>query len=202
MKQNLSRILYSMPLISFLVGCTFYYIVLNPGDRVGYTVVEMAFKDPAVFILGFSGLVAGTVLDRMGGLKTEHIARKTEKAAVLWLTVGLLASALAAGFQPIKLFNLIIEGKFLIIQPLLIILYSLIMPLGKDFMSRVSLKSVLKGILLLAMASSPAYIFYAGIKEGQSMQNYVSGLAVFAIAFTFYIILNTKFFERKPILRG
>lgn len=202
MKQYLSKILYLMPLITFIAGYIYYYIILSSSDRLAYNIVEMVFKDPIVFILGFSGIVFGTVADKMNGLKTEFIARRIEKIAILWLVTEAMVSVLIIGFKPIELFNLLIEGKFLVIQPLMILVYSLIITLGKDFIVKVGVKNLLKAAILITMAFSPAYIFYLNVKEGQSMQNYVNGLTIFTIAFALYILLNLKMFGKRSILRG
>ncbi|MBC7090357.1 MAG: hypothetical protein H5T50_00320 [Nitrososphaeria archaeon] len=202
MKQSLSKILYLMPLITFIAGYVYYYIILSSSDRLAYNIVEMVFKDPIVFILGFSGIVFGTVADKMNGLKTEFIARRIEKIAILWLVTEAIVSVLIVGFKPIELFNLLIDGKFLVIQPLMILVYSLTLTLGKDFIVKVGVKNLLKAAILIIMAFSPAYIFYLSVKEGQSMQNYVNGLTIFTIAFTLYILLNLKMFWKKAILRG
>jgi len=202
MKQNLSKILYLMPLIAFIAGYIYYYIILSPSDRTAYTIIEMTFKDPIIFIVGFSGIVFGTVADKMNGLKNEFIARKIEKIAILWLIIEAVFSILLVGLKPIELFNLLIEGKFLTIQPLMIFAYSLTITLGKDFMVKVGVNNLLKATILTVMVISPAYIFYMSIKEGQSMQNYVNGLTIFTIAFTLYILLNLKTLGKKAILRG
>ncbi len=202
MKQSLSKILYLMPLITFIAGYIYYYIILSSSDRLAYNIVEMVFKDPIVFILGFSGIVFGTVADKMNGLKTEFIARRIEKIAILWLVTEAIVSVLIIGFKPIELFNLLIEGKFLVVQPLMIFVYSLTLTLGKDFIVKVGVKNLLKAAILIIMAISPAYIFYLNVKEGQSVQNYVNGLTIFTIAFTLYILLNLKMLGKRSILRG
>lgn len=191
-----------MPLISFTIGCIYYSILLLPSDRTPYTIVEMVFKDPIIFILGFTGVVIGTFFDKVIGFKTEIIVQRIEKVAILWLIVGLIISASITGFQPISLFYLIIEGKFLILQPLMIIFYSFLLPLGKGFLVNVGLRNILKTIVLLLMLFSPTYIFYTSLREGQSVQNYLNGLAIFTLAFILYIILNLKIVEKRIILRG
>lgn len=202
MKQNLSKILYSMPLTSFIIGCIYYSILLGPTDRTPYTIVGMVFKDPIIFILGFTGIVIGTFFDKVSGFKTEIIVQRIEKVAISWLILEFIISVFITGFQPISLFYLIIEGKFFILQPLMIILYSLLLPLGKGFFLNVGFRNILKAIVLLLMMFSPAYIFYKSLSEGQSIQNYLNGLTVFAIAFILYIILNLKILEKRAILRG
>ena len=202
MTQNLSKILYLMPLIAFITGYIYYYIILSPSDRITYTIIQMVFKDPIIFIIGFSGIVFGTVADKINGLKNEFIARRIEKIAILWLIMEVIFSILIVGLKPIELFNLLIEGKFLTIQPLMILAYSLTITMGRDFMVKVGVKNLLKAVILTVMVISPAYIFYMSIKEGQSMQNYVNGLTLFTIAFTLYILLNLKMLGKKVILRG
>ncbi|MCX8188094.1 MAG: hypothetical protein N3F64_00100 [Nitrososphaeria archaeon] len=202
MKQNISKLLYSMPLISFIIGYIYYFIILMPSDRTPYTIVEMVFKDPFIFILGFIGIIIGTFFDKINGFKTEIIVQRIEKVAILWLVIGFIISALVTGFKPIQLFYLVIEGKFLILQPLMIIFYSLILPLGKSFLVNIGLKNILKAIILMLMAFSPAYIFYTSLREGQTMQNYLNGLAILTVAFILYIVLNLKMLEKRIILRG
>lgn len=202
MKQNLSKMLYSMPLISFVIGCIYYFMIVEPYDRLSYTIVEMVFKDPMLFILGFTGIVVGTFIDKINGFKTEIIAKRIEKVALIWLMIELIISAFVTNFQPIKIFYLVIEGKFLILQPLTIIVYSLMFPLGKGLFVNIGLKNILNAIILILMVFSPAYIFYMSLKEGQSMQNYVNGLTIFTIAFVLYVILNLRILEKRSILRG
>ncbi len=190
MKQSLSKILYSIPLLSFVIGYTYYFMILDSSDRLPYTIVEMVFKDPLFFILGFTGIVVGTFVDKINGFKTEIIVERVEKVALIWLVIEFIISVFVTNFQPIKIFYLVIEGKFLILQPLMIIFYSLMFPLGKDLFANIGLKNILNAIILILMASSPAYIFYMSLKEGQSMQNYVNGLTIFTIAFVLYLLLN------------
>lgn len=199
MKQNLSKILYLMPLISFIIGCIYYSIILVPSDRIPYTLVEMVFKDPIIFILGFAGIVIGTFFDKISGLKTEVIVQRIEKVAISWLVIELIISSFITGFQPIRVFYLLIEGKFLILQPLMIIFYSIFLPLGKNFLTNIRLKNILKTIVLLLMIFSPAYIFYTSLREGQSMQNYLNGLTIFVVAFILYTVLNLKILEKKGL---
>lgn len=191
-----------MPLISFVIGCIYYFMIVEPYDRLSYTIVEMVFKDPMLFILGFTGIVVGTFIDKINGFKTEIIAKRIEKVALIWLMIELIISAFVTNFQPIKIFYLVIEGKFLILQPLTIIVYSLMFPLGKGLFVNIGLKNILNAIILILMVFSPAYIFYMSLKEGQSMQNYVNGLTIFTIAFVLYVILNLRILEKRSILRG
>lgn len=197
MKQYLSKISYLMPLISFTMGCIYYSIILVSGDRTPYTVVEIVFKDPLIFMLGFTGIVVGTFFDKIRGFKTEIISQKLEKVAIAWLIIGLIISAFITSFQPIRLFYLLIEVKFLILQPLMIIFYSIILPIGKSFFVNIRLKNILKTIVLLMIIFPPAYIFYMSMREGLSMQNYLNGLIIFAAAFSLYIVLNLKILEKR-----
>ena len=188
--ENLTIILYMVPFIVGILGWLYYFVILDTVDRNLYNVFLMVSKDPIFFLTGFIGIVLATIADAKssnGGL--EKIMEKLDKIALTLIIIEILGAVIAVDLNFTKLFYLFIDGKYAVIFPLSLLIYSYLIPIGKMHLSRPSIISLLRGLAIIIMIASPTFVFYMHISRGL-ITPYIESVGIFLIGLVLFIIFN------------
>jgi len=195
--ENLTIILYMVPFIIGIGGCLYYFFVLDPVDRNLYNAFLMASKDPLFFLIGFIGIVSATIVDaKSSNEELEKIVEKLDKIALIIIIIEILGAVIFVNLDFTKLFYLFIDGKYAVIFPLSLLIYSYMIPVGKMHLSRPSVLSLVKGLSIIIMISSPTLVFYMYISRGL-VTLYIESIGIFLIGLVLFIIFNYYSFRKK-----
>jgi len=195
--QNLTTILYAVPFIAGILWWLYYFVILDAVDRNLYNVFLMVSKDPIFFLIGFLGVVSATIVDvKSSNEGLEKIMEKLDKIALILIIIEILGAVIVVNLNITKLFYLIIDGKYAVIFPLSLLVYSYLIPVGKMHLSRPNIISLVKGLAIIIMIAAPAFVFYMYVSRGL-VTLYSQSVGIFFIGFILFIIFNYYSFRSK-----
>jgi len=161
MKTSDSR--EDVPFILFLVpfavpGVYAIYLWAQAGlsATLPQTVFLQVTENPYVFLIGFAAVIFGAVMDV---LRAEPALRRAkvleesttiQKIAVIALVLGALSAWYAAGFDPGTAASNVLQGRYVVVFPALLIVFSFVM-LPAVSIRKDQTNNVLIAVLLLAI---------------------------------------------------
>ncbi|MGQ9780724.1 MAG: hypothetical protein ACUVQ8_00500 [Nitrososphaeria archaeon] len=195
--QNIILLLYLAPFLTGIIGWAYYFAILGPSETNFYTLFIVVSKDPFLFLIGFTGVVVATVLDAKGsGESIGGVMSRVEKIALALLIVEAITVFLVAEMNITKIFFMFVDGKYAVILPLSLLIYSYLIPLGRIHLQKPSVTSLLNTLSILIMIGAPAFIFYMYAFHATTNM-YEEGVVVFLIGFTLFIFSNYQSFLKK-----
>jgi len=194
--EDIAFLSYLTPFFAGIIGWIYYYIILGPGESF-YTIFVVVSKDPFLYLIGCIGVITATIFDAKGSEgHVEEIASRVEKVALALLAIEATVAFLIAGVDISKIFYMFVDGKYSVILPLSLLIYSYLIPVGRTRLPRPSLHSTLNAFAILIMISAPAFIFYMYALHGATGA-YEEGVCIFLIGFALFIISNQPSLLKK-----
>jgi cytochrome bd-type quinol oxidase subunit 2 len=189
--QNREDVPFLLFLVPFAIPAA-YAILLWVQAGVSATLPQTAFlqvtENPYVFLVGFTAVIIGSVLDVLGAEPAQRRAKLVEesntiqKIAVIALVLGALSAWYAAGFDPGAAASNMVQGRYVVVFPALLVVFSFLM-LPAVSLRKDQSRNALMVLLLLAVPLTVDEVgkrsFFAGM-----------GLGVVLLAAAVYIYLS------------
>ena len=180
-RENREDVPFLLFLVPFAVS-GLYAILLWVQTGVSATLPQTVFlqvtESPYVFLIGFVAVIFGVVLDVSSAEPYERRAKLARESttiqiiAVTALILGLLSAWYAAGFDPGVAASNVLAGRYVIIFPALLIIFSFLM-LPAVNIRRDQTNIILIAVLLLAIPLCVDEVgkrsFFAGMLLGVAL---------------------------------
>jgi hypothetical protein len=180
-RENREDVPFLLFLVPFAVS-GLYAILLWVQTGVSATLPQTVFlqvtESPYVFLIGFVAVIFGVVLDVSSAEPYERRAKLARESttiqiiAVTALILGLLSAWYAAGFDPGTAASNVLAGRYVIIFPALLIIFSFLM-LPAVNIRRDQTNIILIAVLLLAIPLCVDEVgkrsFFAGMLLGVAL---------------------------------
>jgi len=171
-----------IPFLLFLVPFGIsgvYAIILWAQSGLSATLPQTVFlevtQNPYVFLVGFAAVIFGAVMDVLyaePALRKAKVVEESttiQKIAVIALVLGALSAWYAAGFDPGTAASNVLAGRYVVVFPALLVLFSFLM-LPAVTIRKDQTTTVVIAVLLLAVPLSVDEIgkrsFFLGMGVG------------------------------------
>ena len=186
-KQDIPFLLFLVPFALSAVYAVYLWVSTGISAILPSSVFLGVTENPYVFVVGFLAVIAGASLDILqaepGNRKAvlESESTTLQKLALLSLVLGGLSAWYSAGFDPGVAATNFLEGRYVIVFPALLILFSfLFLPALTIKTSQV--RNALVVVLLLAVPLSVHEVGKLNFFVGMA-----TGLVLLAIALYLYL---------------
>jgi hypothetical protein len=194
-REDIPFLLFLVPFAASGAYAILLWVQTGLSAILPQTVFLQVTENPYIFLVGFVAVILGAILDV---LFTEPALRKAkliaesstlQKIAVIALVLGGLSAWYAAGFDLGQAGSNILQGRYVVVFPALVILFSFLM-LPAVSIKKAQTNTVVIALLLLAVPLSIDEVgkrsFFVGM---------VLGLALLAAAI--YLYLRSQGDDRK-----
>jgi uncharacterized membrane protein YhaH (DUF805 family) len=194
-RQDIPFLLFLVPFAASAIYAIYLWVSVGLSATLPQSVFLQVTESPYVFLVGFVAVMLGAVIDvqleepAKRRLKLIQESNTLQIVAVVALILGALSAWYAAGFDPGLAASNVLEGRYVVVFPALVIIVSFL------FLPAVTIKrgqatGLAIIVLLLAVPLSIDEIgkrnFYAGLG---------AGVALLAIAL--YLYLTTQGRDEK-----
>ncbi|MDA4117289.1 MAG: hypothetical protein OK455_02985 [Thaumarchaeota archaeon] len=173
-RGDLAFLLYATPFIINLV----YAVYLWAGAGLSSTLPQLVFlevtQSPYIFLLGFAAVMFGAVLDLNSAApeRTRNaviaLSKRLQAIAVISIVLALVTAWYAAGFDLGTTFFNVLDGRYPLVVPALLVLFSFLILPAVRFQGA-NIKNLLIVVLLIG---SPAALYEIG------KRNTIAGLGI------------------------
>lgn len=191
--QDISFLLFLVPFVVSGVYAIYLWAVTGISALLPTNVFLQVTESPYVFLIGFVAVMAGVVLD----VKSEDESSRRQKLfaesarlqtlAVIALVLGALSAWYAAGFDPGAAASVFIQGRYVVVFPVLLIAFSFLILPSVGFKP----KQAQYIILLIFVLGIPVAIDEVGKKN--FFGGMLIGLALLVLAvYTYFRVQGEK----------
>ena len=174
-KEDVPFLLFLVPFAISGVYAIYLWAEAGLSATLPQTVFLQVTENPYVFLVGFTAVIIGAVMDvlyaepAMRRAKVIHESTTIQIIAVVALVLGALCAWYAAGFDPGAAAGNILAGRYVVVFPALLVIFSFLMlpavSIRKDQTNIVAI-----AVLLLAVPLAVDEIgkrsFFAGMGVG------------------------------------
>ncbi|MGA2665771.1 MAG: hypothetical protein ABSF83_12605 [Nitrososphaerales archaeon] len=174
-REDVPFVLFLVPFVVSGVYAIYLWAQAGLSSTLPQTVFLQVTENPYVFLLGFLAVIVGAMIDVMLAepsqrkLKIVQESSTLQKIAVAALVLGCLSAWYAAGFDLGTGANNVVAGRYVVVFPALLVLFSFLM-LPSVTVKKDQLNGVLVVVLLLLVPLSVDEIgkrsFFAGMGAG------------------------------------
>jgi hypothetical protein len=191
-KQDIPFLLFLVPFAASGLYAIYLWATVGLSSTLPSTVFLQVTESPYVFLVGFLAVMVGAAIDVLieepakRRIKLVQESNTLQKLAVTALVLGALSAWYSAGFDPGTAATYVLEGRYVVVFPALVILFSFLF-LPAVTINRSQTMNVVIVLLLLAVPLSVDEVgkrnFYAGMGLG---------FALLVVALYLYLVTQKR----------